>query len=231
MQTIILKKHFGLLALAILIAQLLGTDSIASAQSSSGNTGTVSDAPPNMVRSDGGGAYIEGVACANVAIFSPGIWQLRTVTNSGTCNGEPSYWTPGATVFHRWLTLDFGSPVSPTTSTTPGDLDGNGVAQQQEFAPARFYFEDAFVRKATTTPVEIYVLKVLASGATTQATAWEIDYRNRATIVVNGDGSRTLSLSAGAATADVYMISPLPHGKTQSNFMGTYDLPFSVVAK
>jgi hypothetical protein len=126
--------------------------------------------------------------------------------------------------------LDFGSPVAPTTTTTPGDLDGNGVAQQQEFAPARFVFNDAFVRKATTTPVHIYVLKVNLDGTTTQDTRWDIEYRHAATIVVNGDGSRTLSLAAGAATADLYSIITVGR-KTQSNFVGTYDLPFSVVAK
>src|SRR5437868_147741 len=123
-----------------------------------------------MVRSDqmDAGVYKNGYDCADVQKFASGVFQLRTVTNSGICNGEPSYWTPGATTFHRWLTLDFRTPVYPTTSTTPGDLDGNGVAQQQEFAPSRFMFDTAFKNRATTTPVKILVLKVLASGATTQ---------------------------------------------------------------
>jgi hypothetical protein len=214
----------------VLLGTLLGAPSVFA---QNGSSGTVIDAAPNMVRSDGGGTYIDD-ACDDVAIASSGFWQLRTVRNAGVCNGEPSYWTPGATVFHRWLTLDFGSPVSPTISTTPGDLDGNGVAQPQEFAPARFVFNEAYARKArtgSTTPVHIYVLRVLASGATTQDTAWDVEYRSPANITINPDGSRTLSLGAGAAIADLYMIASLPHGKTQSNYMGTYNLPFSVVAK
>ena len=226
MQTITIKKHFGFLALAaILIVPLLGTDSVASAQNTASN-GTVSDAPGNMVRSDGTGTYTDSVDCVAVQISGPGFYQLRTVANTGVCNGEPSYWTPGATDFHRWLTLDFGSPVPPTTSTTPGDLDGNGFALQQELAPCRFIFNDAFAHNATTTPVHIYVLKVNPDGTTTQDTRWDIEYRNRANITVN-PGSRILSLSAGSATADLYSISVV-HNRTQSTFVGTYDLPFSV---
>lgn len=222
MQTVPIRKHFTLFTwAAILIVPLLAT-SIAAAQAA-GTTGIVSDAAPNMVRSDGAGPYLEGVDCANVGSAANGFWQLRTVQNSGICNGEPSYWTPGATDYHRWLTLDFG------TSTPPGDLDGNGAAQQLEFAPARFVFNDAFAKRATTTPVHIYVLKVLASGATTQDTAWAVEYRNPASITINGDGSRTLS-STGAATADVYSVI-LVHGREQRNFAGTYNLPFSVLAK
>jgi hypothetical protein len=117
METIPIKKHFTLFTwAAILIVPLLAT-SPASAQN--GSTGIVSDAAPNMVRSDGGGTYVDD-SCVDVAISPPGFWQLRTVRNAGVCNSQPSYWTPGATVFHRWLTLDFGSPVSPTTSTTTG---------------------------------------------------------------------------------------------------------------
>lgn len=227
MQTIPIKKHFTLLTWAAIVAVPLLATSPASAQN--GSTGTISDATPNMVRSDGRGTYVDG-SCVDVAISPPGFWQLRTVRNAGVCNGQPSYWSPGATVFHRWLTLDFGSPVSPTTSTTPGDLDGNGTAQQQEFAPARFVFNDAFVKRATTTPVHIYVLKVNLDGTTTQDTRWDIEYRNSASITVNPDGSRTLALAPGAATADVYSIIPAGHHGTQSNYMGTYRLPFSVVA-
>jgi hypothetical protein len=121
--------------------------------------------------------------------------------------------------------LDFG------TSPPPGDLDGNGTAQQLEFVPARFIFNDAYVRKATTTPVHIYVLNVNPNGTTTQATRWDIEYRNPANITVNPDGSRTLALAFAAATADVYSVIVLHGGKQQSNYMGTYNLPFSVVAK
>ena len=226
-----IRRKLGLLSSVIILGELLVGAATVFAQN--GSTGTLNDAVPNMVRSDGGGIYVDD-PCVDVAIASTGFWQLRTVRNAGVCNGEASYWTPGATVFHRWLTLDFGSPVSPTVSITPGDLDGNGVAQQQEFAPARFVFNDAFAKKArtgSTTPVHIYVLRVLGSGATTQDTAWDIEYRSPANITVNPDGSRTLSLAAGAAVADLYMIASLPHGKTQSNYMGTYNLPFSVVAK
>jgi hypothetical protein len=231
MQTTAKKKYFAALTGATILSLFLvgSVCGRASAQNAGGSTGTVSDAPPNMVRSDGGGAYIEGVSCANVAIFSAGFWQLRTVTNSGVCNGEASYWTPGATVFHRWLTLDFSSPVAPTSSTTPGDLDGNGAAQTQEYAPCRFVFNDGYVRRATSTPVHIYVLKVLASGATTQDTAWAVEYRSPAQIAINADGSRTFS-STAAPVADVYSVAVINH-KEQRNYVGTYNLPFSVVAK
>jgi len=129
--------------------------------------------------------------------------------------------------------LDFGSPVSPTTSTTPGDLDGDGIEEQQEFAPARFVFNNAYAKKAktgSTTPVHIYVLKVNSDGSTTQDTAWAIEYHNPAQITINADGSRTLSLAADEATADVWSVV-LVRNREQRTFEGTYDLPFSVIAK
>lgn len=216
MQTITNKRQFGLLALAtILIVPLLGTSTV-SAQAA-GSTGTVSDDVANMVRSDGAGSYLDGVDCVSVAIFSGGgFWQLRTVANTGECKSAETNPTP------RYLTLDFGG------STPPGDLDGDGTAEQMESAPARFIFDEAFKRKATTTPVHIYVLKVNPDGSTTQDTAWAIEYRNRATITINVDGSRTLS-SGGAGTADVYSVI-LVRNKEQRQFVGTYDLPFSVIA-
>ena len=224
MQTITINRNFSLLALATtLIVPLLAISS-ASAQGA-GSTGIVSDAAPNMVRSDGAGPYLEAVDCANVGTAGSGFWQLRTVQNSGVCNGEPSYWTPGAADYHRWLTLDFGA------STAPGDLDGNGAAQQLEFVPARFIFNDGFTKRASTTPVHIYVLKVLASGATTQDTAWAVEYRNPAQITINADGSRTFSLTGAASIADVYRVIRINGGREQSQYVGTYNLPFSVVAR
>ena len=214
MQTMTIKRNFGLLALAtILIVPLLGASTV-SAQN--GSTGTVSDDAPNMVRSDAAGPYIDGVDCVSVAPAGGGFWQLRTVANTGECKSVLTNPTP------RYLTLDFG------TSTPPGDLDGDGFPEQLESAPARFIFNEAFKRKATTTPVHIYVLTVY-DGGTTQDTAWAIEYRNPATIVINGDGSRTLSLAAGAATADVYSVI-LVRNREQRQFVGTYDLPFSVIA-
>ena len=177
-----------------------------------------------MVRSDGVVIYENGVDCVSVAISGGGFWQLRTVANTGVCKSDT---TP------RYLTLDFGSPVSPTTSTTPGDLDGDDIEEQQEFAPARFVFDNAFAKKAktgSTTPVHIYVLKVNDDGSTEQDTAWAIEYRNPAQITINPDGSRTLSLAAGAATADVWSVA-IVRKREQRTFEGTYDLPFSVIAK
>ena len=239
MQTITIKKHFGLLALAtILIVPLLGTGSIALAQT----TGTVSDAAPNMVRSDGEGIYIDGFDCVSVAILpGSGGYLLRTVANMGVCKDQRSYWNPdplNPTVYHRWFTFDFGSPIPPTTSTTPGDLDGNGTAQQLEFAPARFNFDGPFAKKIKTTgttPVSIFVSKVNSDSTVEQDWAWDIEYLKPATVVVNPDGSRTLSLAQGSAAADVYMITTTTgrNGRvtTQSTWVGTYDLPFSVIAR
>ena len=246
MQTINKRRNLAFVVwIAILTAPLLGVSTV-SAQTA-GNTGTVSDAAPNMVRSDGvdGGLYVDGDDCVSVEILpGSGGYLLRTVANMGVCKDQPSYWTPGATVYHRWFTFDFGSPVPPTTSMTPGDLDGNGTAQQLEFAAARFNFDGPFAKKIKTTgstPVSIFVSKVNPDGTVTQDWAWDIEYLNPATVVVNPDGSRTLSLAQGSAAADVYAITTVTlirksgHGPdrviTQSKWVGTYDLPFSVTAQ
>jgi len=252
-----MKKGFRLFTLAaVLVSPLLGIGLVASAQKAKGSgsagTGLVSDSSPNLVRSDGGGLYDDGVNCVSViAGFGGGFYQIRTVHNSDPCNGEPSWWnkvsggtcssltTPPAGA-HRYLKLEFSSPVAPTTTTTtPGDLDGNGAAATVECAPARFGAGGAFAQGATTTPVGILILKVsTTNGSTTQDTAWQLQYRNEATVFVHADGSRDIFLGqagALAATADlcevVQVVNP-NNGRvtTKCDFRGTFDMPFFVTA-
>lgn len=243
MQTITNKKYFGpLAAAAILIAPLVGIASTATAQH--GTAGTVSDATSNMVRSDGGGIYQDGIECVSVGTAGNGWYQLRTVQNAGVCNGERSWWSVNPPIaspplpyipgqgYHRFLTLDFSARLDGPVS--PGNLDGSNALNPGivQYAPVRFIFENAFKNRATTTPVGMFVLYVDPNtGATTQDTAWDIEYVPQAVITPNPNGSKTLTLPPNSASAKVYHITyTTVHGRTTSTstYVGTYDLPFSV---
>ncbi len=207
----------------------------------SAGTGLVNDSLTDKVRSDGRGLYSDGVDCVSVIVGGGGgVYQDRTVANTDVCNGELSWWSPNPSGLptHRFLSLDFSLPVSPTTTTAPGDLDGNGAAETVEKAPARFIASTAFAQNPSTTAVQILVLKVNADGTTTQDTAWQLTYRNQATVTVNTDGSRNIFLGQGLgdalATADlcenVTIVGPGGRVTTQCQRRGTFDMPFFVTA-
>ena len=197
-------------------------------------TGLVNDALTNMVRSDGRGLYVHGVDCVSVIVGSAGIYQIRTVHNSDLCNGELSWWSPNPSALptHRYLSLDFGT-------SKPGDLDGSGTAETIEKVPARFIANTAFSQNPAPTSVQIGVLKVNADGTTTQDTAWQLVYRNQATVSVNSDGSRNIFLGQGmgdaTAIADLCEVVQTVNPKngrltTQCEPRGTFDMPFLVRA-
>lgn len=240
-----MKKAFGLFTLAAgLLFALLALGPVASAQKGQGpgpGTGLVSDSSGNLVRSDGGGLYDDGVSCVSViAGGGSGFYQIRTVANTDPCNMEVSWWSPNPTHLptHRYLALDFSSPLPPTTTSTPGDLDGSGTRDTVEKAPARFIANVAFAQGATTTPVQILILEVKSDGTTTQNTKWELKYTNEASITVHTDGSRDIFLgqdAAAAATANLFEIVQVPcHGGKQvcntEQPRGTFSMPFFVTA-
>lgn len=176
------------------------------------STAAFNDAAPNMVRSDGGGTYVEDVNCVAVQISANGSLLVRTVYPSAFCDQQ---------TFHRTFTVDFGTSPHP-------DLDQNGITTGTENVVARFIFNSAF-KNATTTPAVLYVDKMNADGTVTPTVVWQVQYRAPAKVTVNADGSRTISLGAGLATADVSQVTY--QGNRQIvTYVATYDLPFSVTA-
>jgi hypothetical protein len=191
-------------------------------------TAWVDDDPVYMVRSDRGELYIDGKECVTVW----GTIQLRTVQNSDPCNGELSYWSdnPYDQHTHRFLTLDFSVPVQGTTTTSPGDLDGNGPAETIEKAPARIGFGRV---QGGLAQAGILVLHVNPDGSTTQYTAWSVNYYNLAHATTSDSGAVDFSLEPGEATADLYEVhatqNPKSRGYKESyEFVGTFDLPFHI---
>jgi hypothetical protein len=214
------SRLFGLAAAAA-FAFLLGQ--LASAQGN-GPTGVLSDDLGNKVRSDAQGPYVDGLDCVSVIAGSAGggFYQIRTVANSDQCNSQT--WEA-----RRFLTLDFDTGFTFDLDHDPCDSDPT-----VEAVPSRFIAGEAFARRAVTTSVTILVLAVNESGTTTQDTAWELRYRNRANVVVNGDGSRDIFLDQGFATADLFeYVQVVKKGRvvTQTVLRGTYDMPFHVTAR
>jgi hypothetical protein len=209
MTEIISKTRFVILALmAVFAASLVAIPQTASAQSRS----TFNDASPNMVRSDGGQAYVDDVDCVAVQIGSSGNLLIRTVYPSSYCDMQ---------TVHRTFTIDFGTSPHP-------DLDQNGVTSTAtENVVARFIFNNAFSKNATTTPAVLYVDKMNAGGTVTPTIVWQVQYRAQAKITVKADGSRIISLGAGLAIADVSQVT-YNGGRQIVTYVATYDLPFSV---
>jgi hypothetical protein len=209
-----LIPQIAALAFALFIGQLVMAQG-------GGPTAFVDDSC--MVRSDGRGIYVDNIACVSVIAGSGGggFFQLRTVHNSDLCNLQ----TWGE---RRFLTLDFGSAI-----TWDLDLDPNDLNPAVEEVPARFIASKAYAKRAVTTPVSIFILKVNADGTTTQDTAWELRYRNEASVAIYPDGSRIISLLPAFATADLYeIVQVIKKGRvtTQAEYRGTYQMPFSVTA-
>ncbi len=193
--------------------------------------GSVTDYSPG-VGSDNLGIYVDGDRCVSVlgGTRGRGFYQLRTVSNS----------QPGCKVqrFERFLTLNFGVD-SDGAPSTPGDLDGDGTAEQVEGPPARFIASTAFGKKAARegTEVHIHLLEVIdVGGWTTQETAWQLKYQNLAFVEldVTDKNVRRIYLPPNMAAADLFEIEDIVNKrgkvKTKATLIGTYDMPFEVFA-
>jgi len=183
--------------------------SLAKAASNPARVATFADAATDRLRSDGGGSYMDGVACATSVAGSAGggVYQLRSIAN-----------TPGCLIQTRgtWrsFAMDFGTPIV--------DVDQDGVAEAVEAAPARLLAENAFAQGATTTPIKILVLEVLADGTTTQNTKWTLQYTSNAS--VTGTTTRVIQALPGNATVNVYA-GTVARGSVP---VATIDLPFTL---
>lgn len=196
-----------------LVVAIFAATSLALVQGATAAANAVfNDAAPNMVRSDGSGSYIHDVNCVAVQISPSGNLLIRTVYPSTFCDGQ---------TLHRTFTIDFGTNSHP-------DLDQNGATTGTENVVARFIFNTAF-KNTTTTPTVLYVDKMNSDGTVTPIVVWQVQYRAQAKVTVNADGSRTISLGVGLATADVSQVTY--QGNRQIvTYVATYDLPFSVTA-
>lgn len=215
-----MKRYLRLFGLAAIATFALVIGHLALAQAGV-PTGYVDDNYPNMVRSDGGGPYIDGFDCVSVIAGAAGggFCQIRTVSNSDQCNNQ----TWGQ---RRFLTLNFGAPIEWDLDRVQDDPN-SGL----EEVPARFIASKAFARRAVTTPVSIHVLKINDDGTTTQDTAWQLQYKNEALVTIYPDGSRGISLAPGYADADLYEIVQVvkkDRVTTKAEYKATYDMPFSV---
>jgi hypothetical protein len=183
--------------------------SLAKAPSHSTYAATFADAVTDRLRSDGAGDYVDGVACVTSIAGSAGggVYQLRSIANTPVCLAQ----TRGT---WRGFTIDFGSATV--------DLDQDGVAEAIEAAPARLLADNAFAQGATTTPVKIYVLEVLADGTTTQNTKWTLQYTGNAS--VSGTATKTIQALPGNATVKLYA-GTVSKGSVP---VATIDLPFKL---
>ena len=190
---------------------------LASHQGTAGpKTYTFDDGAAFKVRSDGRGAYVNGVDCVTARSEITGFSQLRTIRNSTVCLAQVrSQW--------RFLTID----------NTGVDLDQDGiVAEPADAAPARFITTELFGHNATTTPVQIGVFHVnpdATTGGTTTADAeWVIQYQKSAPISTDpGTGARTITLSGSDAAADICRRDPRTGKLTNCGPTGVL-LPFRV---
>jgi hypothetical protein len=183
--------------------------SLAKAASNRARVATFADSATDGLRSDGGGSYVDGVACATSVAGSAGggVYQLRSIANTPDCLAQ----TRGT---WRSFAIHFGTPVV--------DLDQDSVADTVEVAPARLLAENAFAQGATTTPIKILVLEVLADGTTTQNTKWTLQYTSNAS--VSGTTARTIQALPGNATVNVYA-GTVGRGSVP---VATIDLPFTL---
>lgn len=179
-------------------------------------TAVFDDALGNLLRSDNGTAYIDGrpdfeTSCVGSSVFPGGIYQLRTIANTGACKAVQR---PG----WRWFTFDLGAANSL-------DLDQDGTAEPVESAPGRLIFQEAFAHGATSTPAKIYILQVNPDGSTTQEARWTVDYPAGAVVTPTPTGGRVLTAATG--TADIYF-NTLEGRKSVTTQMGTVQLPFNL---
>jgi hypothetical protein len=226
------KSCFCVLAAALVVVglgiDLLATGKKPQPQPEPTYTAYVFDDAQYMVRSDGRGLYVDYTYDEKAAEDCVRVWDtimLRTVHNSDVCNGQLSYWSnnPLSLPTHRFLTLDFGD-------STPGDLDGNGVAEPIEKAPARIGFSRV---QGGLAQAGILVLRVNPDGTTTQDTAWSVNYYNLAHAETDGSGTTLFYLEPGEATADLYEVVGVvnPNNRRVKEtyvLVGTFDLPFRI---
>jgi hypothetical protein len=155
------------------------------------------DAVSNKLRSDGHGTYIDSeVACVNSETIGGGLYQLRTIRNTGACKqlhrGE---W--------RFFTFDVGATML--------DFDQDGVIEPIEAAPARLLADNAFAQGATSTPVKIFILQVLPGDSTSQNHKYQIQYRTNVKTSGSGTVSSPRIIEAtgllGNAKADIFDVN------------------------
>ena len=175
------------------------------------------------VGSDGGGAYVDGVDCVTGVAGSQGggVAKFRTVDNndSGCRSLARGDW--------RYLTFDFGA------GNAPGDLDGDGIAEQVEHAPARVGVNSPYKSTPDAHRIVIRILGVDGDGNVTEADrAWILEYREPGTVIALGD-TRVITPD-GLAMADLYETVVTVRGKKERHtqeFVGTFFMPFSLTVE
>lgn len=167
-------------------------------------SGVFADGAGDKLRSDGRGAYLQSDSdcTASLGYRGTGLYQLRTIQNSGVCKAQlRGTW--------RYFTIDLGAAVV--------DLDQDGVAEVIELAPGRLMASGALGVRATSSPITIFIFKVLPDGSTTEDAAWTLTFN--APVPVSGSGVRVLQALLSNAWATI------------SNGAGvsiTVDLPFKL---
>jgi hypothetical protein len=166
--------------------------------------GVFADGAGDKLRSDGAGAYLQSDPNCTTSwgYRGTGLYQLRTIQNTGVCKARlRGTW--------RYFTIDLGAGVV--------DLDQDGVAEAIELAPGRLMASGALGVRATSSPITIFIFKVLPDGSTTEDAAWTLTFN--APVPVSGSGVRVLQALPGNAGAII------------TNAAGvsiTVDLPFKL---
>ena len=208
----------------IVVVTAAGKNGIGIEQFAVKNTGSgdpfiavLDDATGYKLRSDGGGPYVDSYpdyssSCVDSKGFAGGVYQLRTIANTGTCKAvqRPAW---------RWFRIELGSTLI--------DLDQDGTAEAIEDAPGRLLASDGFAHGATSSPAKIYILVVNTDGSTTQNAKYELAFRAGVSVTDIGNGGRILEAPAGSATVDIYG-SWTRSGKPQGPPLATLQLPFKL---
>ena len=165
--------------------------SLAKVSTKGSYTAVFDDIVTNKLRSNGRGIYIDSeAACVNSETTGGGIYQLRTIRNSGVCKAlHRGEW--------RFFTFDVGATML--------DLDQDNLVEATEDAPARILAANAFAQGATSTPVMILILQVLPGDSTSQNHKWQIQYRANVSVTGSGTASspRVIQAFPGNAKADI----------------------------
>jgi hypothetical protein len=190
---------------------ILLTPSLAKANAWGPYAAMFADGADDKLQSDGRGIYFEDVDCVGSNTYAGGLYQLRTIKNTGVCKAQ----TRGT---WRFFTIDFGTPVL--------DLDQDGIAEAIEFAPARLGADNAFAQGATSTSVNIFILEVVAGDSTTQNFKYTLIYQNK--VPVSGSSVRVVQAMPGSAAVRIYAGAVDLRRPDPGLLVGTRDLPFKL---